>query len=203
MKKVIILNAPPRAGKDTAAKFLAEKLSCKIMSFKQPLHEITARLLNIPLEDYLKVYEDEKEQECIEIDNLVGYTKLIKPLSVGKLPVKKYYTLREFYIHLSENVMKPIFGKEVFGKIAAEKLVNGWNVFSDGGFEDEANSILYMEEDVKVYLIRLQRTGTDFKKDSRGYLENKIAYECCYNVSNNDTVVDFHNKLENICKLLK
>ena len=79
---------------------------------------------------------------------------------------------RQALIHVSENVIKPIEGKDYFGRqakksvLASELLVF---VFSDGGFIDEIQAL--KSDKTKVTVIRLHREGFTFEGDSRSYVD--------------------------------
>lgn len=83
-------------------------------------------------------------------------------------------TYREFMIHISEDIMKPLYGDDVFGKRAAQVCVDALYfghknvVFSDGGFIDEVKAL--HEEGLEVIVIRLHRDGYTFVGDSRRYI---------------------------------
>jgi dephospho-CoA kinase len=144
---IIILNGPPGSGKDTAARYLAQK-GGTIQSFKEPIHRVTADLLDMSYDFYLSRYEQLKANGI--------------RLQYGAL---LFTDLRQWYIHYSENIMKPIYGKDIFGLMAKKRLVDV-NIFSDGGFQEEVDAL------GKVTLVHIHREGHTFKNDSRGWLPN-------------------------------
>ncbi len=77
---------------------------------------------------------------------------------------------RQFLIKVSENAIKPAFGNGYFGNAAANKLLHGMNVFTDGGFVEEIEPIIQKIGVENVIIVRLSRNGHTFKNDSRNYI---------------------------------
>lgn len=159
--KVIFFNGPPGSGKDQCSEFACSK-SPNIQEYKmaKPLKDACHKLLG--LSGGLKDYEN------------------LKPVDIGIIlggePIGM--TLRQFYIHISENVMKPIFGKDIFGKLAVaniREMVKNQNaeivVISDSGFVEEAMPVVQEVGIARALLIKLYRPGKDFSQDSRGYID--------------------------------
>lgn len=157
MAKIIILNAPPHAGKDTIGKMLIDTTNfyhIVHMSFKAPMFEIAKAILGERRYDmFIAAYNDRSQKER-------GQSFLN-----GKSP-------REFMIWISEDVIKPQFGKHYFGERFSEraKEVGRFHpiVCTDGGFPDEV--IKLVEDGHTVKLCRLHRTGFTFQGDSRDYI---------------------------------
>lgn len=165
---VIILNAFPGVGKDTLKEYICKVNPNKFYPFqmKDPLIELAVKVSGLNKEIWNGLY-----------------TREFKELPSPYLLVKgKQVSPREYIIHLSENVMKPLYGKDFFGKAAAQKLINflqsdtndAYAVFSDGGFVEETLSIkkFYTDhiEEAKIFIARLHRYGYDKKNDSRDLL---------------------------------
>lgn len=151
MQKVIILNAPPGAGKDTIGRMIAEKYECDLFCFKQPMFDIALAMLGSNrFSIFMDAYDDRERKE--------------KPLDIlnGKSP-------RQFMIWISEDVIKPQFGADYFGRRVAEEVRKfGTVVCTDGGFEDEV--IALINAGINVSLYRLHRSGYAFDGDSRDYI---------------------------------
>jgi hypothetical protein len=81
---------------------------------------------------------------------------------------------RQAYIHYSENVIKPLHGKEWFGRMLIQQARidgSGMVVVPDSGFAEEAEAITRQTSAANVLLIRLHRPGHGFEGDSRGYID--------------------------------
>lgn len=160
MAKIIILNAPPGAGKDTIGNMVENWSREHVvkMSFKAPMFEIALAILGS--HDYgkfLDAYSDRERKE--------------KPLDIlsGKTP-------REFMIWISEDVIKPQFGKQYFGKRfnqEARKSVYPI-ICTDGGFPDEVIALIEAGHNVQV--CRLHRESFTFEGDSRNYIQLPIDW---------------------------
>lgn len=151
--KVLILNGPPGCGKDTLAELL-KRHGYAVASFKRPMFDIAIAMSGMSREQFMYEYNDRAMKEHPQ------------PHLAGK-------SYREFMIHISEDVMKSLFGDSIFGERAAETCyaaaAEGFNVvFADGGFVDEVMAICEAGYDVTV--VRLHRDGYTFNGDSRKYI---------------------------------
>lgn len=89
---------------------------------------------------------------------------------------------RQAMIWFSEDVMKPKFGQDIFGQLAA-KNIERWGgnnpgifrvvVFSDSGFVQEAQVLRDQYKAENILLVSLRREGCTFSGDSRGYIDPK------------------------------
>ena len=157
MAKIIILNAPPHAGKDTIGNKLVDSTRLyhvAQLSFKAPMFEIAKAMLGERDYDrFMAAYNDRSQKEK-------GQSFLN-----GKSP-------REFMIWISEDVIKPQFGNNYFGKRFSERAreLGRFNpiICTDGGFPDEV--IQLIEDGHVVKLCRLHREGFTFEGDSRNYI---------------------------------
>jgi len=157
-KRIILFNGPPGCGKDTAASIISKHLPNLVYQYKMalPLKEACHKLLG--LQGTLEELEPLKEQ----------------PVRFPLVDPEKTMRLRDFYIHISENVMKPLYGKRVFGQLAVEYLRQCHQAvatISDSGFYDEAMPIIEYFGVEHVLLVRLHRPGKTFAGDSRSYVE--------------------------------
>jgi hypothetical protein len=85
---------------------------------------------------------------------------------------------REALIYVSEEIIKPKFGKDFFGVKAAQELDNTDNYcFSDGGFQEELVPIINKLGADNIILIQLTREGCDFSSDSRRYINGILVEE--------------------------
>ncbi|QIB67194.1 hypothetical protein [Kineobactrum salinum] len=147
----MLLNGPPGCGKDTLAEEMVPS-GFTPMSFKPALYQAVSDHYGIPLEEVLHWCATRELKD--EVWN-----------PIGKTP-------REMMIEVSEEVYKPRFGKDYFGKAAAVACVEAgadFAVFSDGGFPEEIGPLaLYYNQ---VIVVQLFREGFSFEKDSRTYVE--------------------------------
>ena len=152
-RKIIILNAPPGAGKDTIGKLIHEAHpESMLKSMKESMFEIALAILGPGMyRKFLEAYNDRKQKE--------------KPQAFlnGKSP-------REFMIWISEDVVKPQFGDQHFGHRFVESALNAGAsiICTDGGFPDEIKPLIKSGFYVDVF--RLHREGYTFQGDSRNYL---------------------------------
>lgn len=164
---IIVINAPMNSGKDEIAKHFADKFGCYHMEVKELLFEAAVRAAGISRKLWDALYEREYKEIPSPYLRINGYD--VSP--------------REWMIHISENVMKPLFGNSVFGDAAAQKIrklresgtikPGQTIVFSDGGFKEEISSISGVADN--FFLARVHRIGAngevyDWGTDSRRYV---------------------------------
>lgn len=153
MPQIVLLNGPPHCGKDTLVKELIPYLKFKHVKFAGPLKRAIAGALDLRLSDI----EDRKEQ-----------------------PVKAFgeLTIRRLLIDLSEEHMKPRYGKDIFGKLLWNDIKNSANslfLVSDCGFHEEVERIISNNGSHNCLLIRIHRDGCDFSQDSRSYIRDGLC----------------------------
>lgn len=149
---ILVLNAPPSAGKDTLADRFVELYEYRKASFKSSMFSIATAVSGISEEDWFTRYNDRSLKEE-PWDRLGGLS------------------CRQFMIKISEDWIKPVFGKDHFGKVTADMLENDKSyVFSDGGFVEEIYplAIKFWYDD--IFIVRLHRAGCSYEGDSRSYL---------------------------------
>lgn len=148
-KKLIILNAPKGCGKDVAANHLCNLFNYNHVEFKSPVKDLVKAFYNLDEDKHTYFYErDNKEKHQYELGGL---------------------SIRECYIHVSENVIKPTFGRDVFGTLLAKSL-KGVSVSSDGGFVEEVEAVAKEIGKENILIIQIHADGKTFDGDSRGYL---------------------------------
>lgn len=155
-KRVVLLNGPPRCGKDTAALGLANSLRgiCTpiLHKFAEPLAAAVRGMFGITQSRWDYLYTTAKEVPTGEL--------------LGMSP-------REAMIWVSEDVMKPKFGDEVFGTLAAEKISKmnrGVVVISDCGFDAEILPVADVVGWGSILILSIYRPGCTYAKDSRSYI---------------------------------
>jgi hypothetical protein len=170
MINVTILNGPSKCGKDFAVKQLVSQGHLlEHCSFKRRIHEIAAKMMGVSDESWHLNYELVKD--CPD------------PLLGGK-------TIRDLMIHVSENAIKPFFGRDHMGqqeltrvkRIASAQFFARDFIFTDGGFIEEIEPFMY-DRDIKLTIIKIQREGCSFAGDSRGYINPQGVN--VYNINNN------------------
>lgn len=177
MKKVIILNGPPNCGKDAIADYLVEKYpNVRKKSFKERLTSLTQMIHNVSTEWWKENYTRELKEKPSE--RLSGLTP------------------REALIKVSETVIKPNYGKDYFGKAAAESLEEGINVFSDGGFKEEIIPLTDGVGSDNIIIVRITRPNCSFEGDSRNYLNVPIVK--AVDVDNDGSLEEFKEKIDRV-----
>lgn len=160
-KTIILLNGPPRSGKDTAAEIIKKNNpGAEIIRMADPLLQCLHSVF-----PKIKDYESEK-------GNII----------CGEL------TGRQWIIKLAEEFIKPTVGKDAFVNIVIDKIAASQAqiiIIPDLGFDEELNAIA----DYNAVLIRIYKNGCDFKADSRKYLYSDKCK--CIEIENNGTIEDY------------
>lgn len=169
-KKIVILfNGPPRAGKSEAARYVSTVFGAKVFNFKDKLVALTKEIYNISDEDWKDYYSrDNKDTKAI-------------PNADGK-------TAREALIFVSEGIIKPLFGKDYFGKCAVETIKNSEKmlVCGDCGFDQEVFPVINHFGKDNVYLVKIHRKGYSFVNDSRNWVSKYLFNEeNIFDITNN------------------
>ena len=163
MKKVILFNAPPGAGKDFAAECIINNFNNTIHNkFAKVLKERTHALYGFNWRPHY-YYEDCKED-----------------------PHKDFLGLspRQAYIKVSETYFKPTHGNDVFGVLLGNELDKlEWDlaVISDSGFKEEAQVLINKYGENNIILVRVHREGYNFDNDSRNYISLPVCNIDIYN----------------------
>lgn len=216
MKNVFIFNAPKASGKDEAVKALLKiHPQGYHISFKDALFDATAEHFEVDRDEFVRIHSDRSKKEepilMLPRPNMSTFTLLLCMVLfylgklVGSRDLKSYGFLstREALIHTSEDVYKPLYGNDYFGKLVAEKIGEIDNddakiFISDGGFVEELRPILE-NPDVKVTVIHLHRDGCVYDStDSRGFVtEDLISHKNLQflQLHNNGTIEDLHTEL--------
>ncbi len=172
--QIILVNGPPRSGKDTLAKAFVEATQPVGVIGKHQVRGIEEKF-SYPLKWAIPAFFDEPYNDDWqqELENN-------KEKPAATLYGAKYRTSQ---INLSEDWAKPTFGEQVFGHLLAKRLRRVFDfyasgltipviVISDSGFDPEVEAV----EEVypgQVSIVRLIRAGTSFQSDSRTYIKYK------------------------------
>ena len=208
MLKVIVFNAPPRAGKEVAAKAVMRCINTQDSNlvahhreFKDELFKIAANTLDISVEDFLRDYDSEVK-DVVAAKYLANADENVwwKDVPIYKVHGRQY-SKREWLIYVSEYVIKPSFGKDAFGKMFVNSLPKeGVVAVSDGGFPEEIKPVIDHVGAENITIVRIHRDGCDFSNDSRNYLiqemfEDKITF---IDIENNSTLDKFETNVVHI-----
>lgn len=148
---ILIFNGPPGSGKDEGCSYL-ETLGYKSFSFKHELFKETFKQFCVTEEWFMEGYNDRKIKE-----------KYTEELGMSR---------RQALIHTSENIIKPLHGKDYFGnKVALFLTLDNNYCGSDAGFVEEVAPLINKFGNQNCAIIQLTRTGCDFSSDSRRYFD--------------------------------
>ncbi len=159
---IIVLNAPPQSGKDEISAYLCKgNPNINHEEVKELLFEVAIRSAGISRELWDAMYTRR-------------YKEIPSPyLMIDGVNVSP----RQWMIHCSEKVIKPLFGKSAFGKAAVEHLKKTYAndeviVYSDGGFKEEIKELSDYAYSTggEFFLARIHRKGYDWGNDSRNWL---------------------------------
>lgn len=155
--KVVLLNGPPRCGKDTAARALTTLFRSAV---------------RIGFADHLKVATHAAYGLFDDDGRPLPYAYFE---TVKDEPTSKFFGLtpRAAYIAHSETYMKAHHGQRVFGTLwcrAARRAEAPIVVVPDSGFSEEASEVVDNFGARNVLLIRIERPGCTFAGDSRSYI---------------------------------
>ena len=183
-KTVVIFNAPIGAGKDVSADYMHSYFqSGQRLSFKEALYEDTAKYFDIDVNDLIAYHSDRKlKEQASELfpkhkkHSLKQYFFALL-FVIGALLNNKflmslgYYSSRQALIFVSEDIMKPKYGQDYYGRKFLEKVEHSserYSFASDGGFKNEVLPLL--DVGYNVYIVHLERLGATFEGDSRTLL---------------------------------
>lgn len=165
-------NGPPRSGKDTMARMLAEHLDLltdlpvKEVSLSTPLRRIAYAMVGFVGETDGPDYERFKTTWFSQFDR----------------------DGRHLMIDVSESFLKPIYGKCVMAELLFEELgdFQGIALIRDCGFQVEIEHLALCMGFRRLYIARLRRDGCDFSNDSRDYVTYRFSNDYENNLSLDD-----------------
>ena len=185
--KIICLNAPPDSGKTQVQKHLVRcHDNADIESFKNGLTTVTRSFYDVTKDTWDEWYTTEgKEKVRSELNGM---------------------SCREALIHVSEHVIKPIFGDQVFGEMLVKRVnklekYTDLLIIDDNGFGDELVPLAHEYGANNLFQIRIHREGKSFKKDSRNWVD-KHYFQASFDLVNNGTLVDLFRQSEYITNLI-
>lgn len=157
MNTLVILNAPPLAGKTHLVNSISHRHTITFSDVLKNQTHAKYKVKDVP-PDHFEALKD------TPLDILNGLTP------------------REAYIHEAEVLTKPLHGLGYYGKLAADELLlktadydgtDNVDIVSDVGFIDEALCFLGPVSHTydRICQIRIYKDGHDFTMDSRAYLD--------------------------------
>lgn len=190
MVHVLLLNGPSRSGKDYGGAALVRKLqdngkhAC-VVKFAHVLKVRTHAAYGVlhhgqpAPHDWFESNKDTPAGEFL-----------------GRTP-------RETYIAFSENLMKPLHGDDIFGRLLLSDLRANHSdadliVVTDSGFRSEAEVLVKHYGAHNVTHVRLHRDGRTFAGDSRGYIDLTDLGVLPRDVHNNSTGEELAQTLTNL-----
>jgi len=197
---VILLNGPPRSGKDTVALYLEKQYNFEHLQIKEILVQTTVKLFDISRELWDEKYETHKE---IKLDYLAIFRG--GPFS-GEL---HKFSPREALIYVSEHIIKPVYGEGIYGKVIANKVGKSKDeksfVISDAGFDKEVSEIVKKVGEKNVYVIKLSRKGYTYANDSRNYLtkESGVISKNTFYIYNDLSLYDLYLNVGRVMEAIK
>jgi hypothetical protein len=176
--RVTICNSPPQSGKDAFTTYLAKKhQDVSHLEFKKKLIELTKLIYDIDDTTWVEIYTNELKDVPMNIFD-------------GKSP-------RQALIYVSEDVIKPKFGRDYFGKAAARLLSDSkLNIFSDGGFYDEMIQVSEKCGYENTFILDFKMKGRTFKDDSRGYVDLPNVER--FSFDNNGSIDELFAQIKNL-----
>lgn len=178
MKKIIILNAPPKSGKDVAAEYMQQNFNFEHVEFKEKLFELVKVIYSISDSEWEYLYDRSRKE--VPQERLNGLSP------------------RESLIDISENVIKLHYGADYFGKALSSKINKSKNdtfIVSDGGFISEIEPLINIFGPENIMVVRIQRDECTFDGDSRKYLPN-ISGIVTIDLDNNSSLEYFFKCIE-------
>lgn len=161
---VVLISGPPGSGKDSVADALCRTdlyANVAHLRFKEVLVTLVREHYGVSEERWAELYRRE--------------TKEVPQAELGGI------SPRAAMIHVSEDVVKPRFGKDYFAKRLADAAAKAGPpgslrptvvVVSDCGFPEEVATLKARFGAVKVLLLRMHRDGCTFANDSRRHVHD-------------------------------
>ena len=183
MKKLLLINGPPRSGKDTFFRFVCRQIqSCAEYKMARPLRDIFGALFCMNWIEQDIILEEKKDE-------------VIQEFSM---------TPREILIMISEEWIKPAFGDHflgVIGKARIRKMKEDVIVITDSGFDYEIEPLVDEFGYDNVYLVQLSRPDSTFENDSRSYIKtDTVKPTNIAIINNNGDLAEYKNKITAVLK---
>lgn len=164
---IIMFNAPPQSGKDSCADIIVDTIpNVTKVNFKDSLYKLTAEILKLDLNFWTTVCQNNQMKDKPMMDVTIGgFTHA-------------NMTPRDILILVAEKVIKPQHGKNKFALDALDSIKQIMDsdpeknifVMPDCGFDYEATTIQAGFPYGAVKVVRIEREGHTFEKDSRNWV---------------------------------
>lgn len=159
---IIVINAPAKSGKDEICTIVTKSYPNFVHEeVKELLFQVAVRAAGITRQLWDALYTREYKERPTPYLQIDG---------VNCSP-------REWMIHCSEHLIKPLFGNDAFGKAAVVRLKQLYKndnvvIYSDGGFKEEIKELSDYAYSTggEFFLARVHREGYDWGNDSRNWL---------------------------------
>lgn len=177
MPKIIILNGPPRCGKDTAAIAVTKNLKeygCVHMKISQPLKDIARGVFGLP----------NNQLEATKFTVIAGH-----PCSYVDAQIQTYQYLSKVY-------GADWLGQALVNKINATEFP--YIVLSDGGRPADINPLIREYGPRNLMIIQIMREGCSFSGDIRSYIS--ASPEVQIKPIINDDIVAYKLRVQQICE---
>lgn len=157
---IVAFNGPPRSGKDTMARMLAEHMDSQGVylplietSLSTPLRRLAYQMVG---REYIpETYEAFKLEVFPQFNNATG---------------------RQLMIDVSERFLKPCYGESIMANMLLGELAeigfpqDGIVLVRDSGFQCEVNPLIDAVGPDNLYVVRVDRAGCTFDGDSREWV---------------------------------
>lgn len=176
LPQFVFLNGPARSGKSTIARALAEQdKNLSVCSFAEPIRMAL-----------LSTFHPEQMTQGIDLRDGAVKASLIPGTGV---------TYRQWMVAYSEQFMKPLFGKQIFGDLAkrfVEDLTMYYDrfVFDDARFEDEIRPFANAFGGQNILIVRVERSGASWSNEPSGSDLTKVIGVHHAAIVNNGTPQD-------------
>jgi hypothetical protein len=187
--KLILLNGPPRSGKDTAAAAI-ETFLLDLPSLPFVVHD----KLSAPIK-YAFCAMMRAKMDGFNVDYYEAHKEEVIP-AIGK-------SYRQWQIDFSERFMKPCYGIDIFSRLLWSRLEEqaaDYAIISDCGFQIEIDYLLAKVEPADVCLFRLNREGCSFSGDSRQYVFAPTSV-CTFSLRNEGWKQEYEDSVLSALKL--
>lgn len=178
---IVCFNGPPRSGKDTMARMLAEhmdsqgvKVPVVEVSLSTPLRRIAYQMIG---ENYVHDGIGNFSYDAFKEDTFPQFN----------------CTGRQLMIDVSEKFLKPCYGQRIMADMLLAELhelppypFDGVVLVRDSGFQCEIEPLVDAVGDSNLYVVNLRRSGCDFSNDSREWVHHEFGGE----FYNNEALAD-------------